>query len=69
MSDNVDVLEQYLEAIECTNWRTLAQWEKEHIVRAMRLLAAEVRRLREKLALQDHDATLGQLVTDTVTML
>jgi hypothetical protein len=52
MTDAADVLEQYLVAIETTDYRKLAQWEKLHIVRAMRLLAAEVRALREKLAFE-----------------
>lgn len=61
---DTDALEQYLVAIETTHWRKLAQWEKEHVVRAMRLLAAEVRLLRERLAAQEPDATLGRLVRE-----
>ena len=61
MTDTTDVLEQYLVAIETTDYRKLAQWEKLHIVRAMRLLAAEVRALREKLAAQERLA--GSAVT------
>ena len=61
MTDNADVLEQYLVAIETTDYRKLAQWEKLHIVRAMRLLAAEVRALREKLAA--HEQLAGSAVT------
>jgi DNA-binding transcriptional regulator YiaG len=61
MTDTADVLEQYLVAIESTDYRKLAQWEKLHIVRSLRLLAAEVRRLREKLAAQEQLA--GSAVT------
>jgi len=61
MTDAADVLEQYLVAIETTDYRKLAQWEKLHIVRAMRLLAAEVRALRERLAAQERLA--GSAVT------
>jgi hypothetical protein len=68
---DTDVLEQYLESIELMPWRKLALWEKEHVVRAMRSMAAEVRaqretirELRERLAAQEPDATLGRLVRE-----
>ena len=41
-----DDLEKYLEAIESADYSTLAHWNAIHLVRALRLLAAEVRTLR-----------------------
>lgn len=62
MSD-ADALEQYLESIELMPWRKLALWEKEHVVRAMRLMAAEVRLLREMKA-EVREFTEGGLYED-----
>jgi hypothetical protein len=62
MSEDKDELEQFLVAIESTHWKRLAQWEKEHIVRAMRLLAAALRAERERVAELELDAALGRMV-------
>ena len=64
MSEEPDVLGRYLELIEVTDYRKLAQWEKTNIVRAMRLLAAALRAERRRVAKLEPDAKLGRMVRE-----